>query len=69
MGLRALKVEGKLAFNLIGILSSITSVLAGAGISIFAISTFDTDYLFVNAQDLNRAIEALRNAGHHVDEQ
>ena len=68
VGLRALKVEGKLDFNMIGILSSITSVLAGTGISIFAISTFDTDYIFVNAQDLNRGVAALRNAGHRVVE-
>jgi hypothetical protein len=68
LGFRALKVEGKLDFQMIGILSSITSALAIAGISVFTISTFGTDYIFVKAQDLNLGVTALRNAGHQVVE-
>jgi len=65
-GWKSLKVEGKLDFTLVGILSSLTSSLASAGISIFALSTYDTDYLFVRESDLDRGVAALRKAGHHV---
>jgi hypothetical protein len=65
-GWRALKVEGPLDFGLTGILASLATTLAAAGISIFAISTFDTDYILVKADKLAGAIEALRQAGHHI---
>ena len=65
-GWKSLKVEGKLDFNSVGILSSLTSSLAHVGISIFAISTYDTDYLFLKESDLNRAVAALRKSGHDV---
>jgi len=65
-GWKSLRVEGKLDFNLVGILSSLTSSLAEVGISVFAISTYDTDYLFVKEGDLDRGVAALRKAGHDV---
>jgi len=65
-GWRSLKVEGKLDFTLVGILSSLTSSLAHVGIVVFVISTYDTDYIFVKDSDLDRAVAALRNAGHDV---
>ena len=65
-GWRSLKVEGKLDFTLVGILSSLTSSLAHVGIVVFVISTYDTDYVFVKEGDLDRAVAALRNAGHDV---
>ena len=65
-GWRSLKVEGKLDFTLVGILSSLTSSLAHVGIVVFVISTYDTDYVFVKERDLDRAVVALRNAGHDV---
>jgi hypothetical protein len=65
-GWRSLKVEGKLDFTFVGILSSITSSLAHVGIVVFVISTYDTDYIFVKEGDLDRAVAALRNAGHDV---
>jgi len=65
-GWRSLKVEGKLDFTLVGILSSLTSSLAHVGIVVFVISTYDTDYIFVKDSDLDRAVIALRNAGHDV---
>ena len=65
-GWRALKVEGPLDFALVGVLVSIASPLASAGVSMFAISTFDTDYLLVKATDLARTIEALGQKGHLV---
>lgn len=63
---RLLRVEGKLAFSLTGVLASITAPLAEAQISLFAVSTYDTDYVLVRDAELNRAIQALEIAGHTV---
>ena len=63
---RALRIAGTLDFALTGILSAITVPLAVAQISIFAISTFDTDYVLVREEQLSRAIAALTAAGHEV---
>lgn len=63
---RSLQVVGPLAFSLVGILLSLVSPLAQARIGIFAISTYDTDYLFVSERDLEAAIYALSQAGHHI---
>lgn len=64
---RALRVRGTLPTDLVGILVSIAEPLAQAGLSIFAISTYDTDYVLVKAPDLPAALEALRKAGHEVN--
>lgn len=64
VGWRALKVEGALDFGLTGILSSLAGSLAAAGISIFALSTYNTDYLLVKEENLARAVRTLRAAGH-----
>ena len=63
---RCLKVAGPLDFALTGILASLAVPLAAATISIFAVSTYDTDYLLVQADDLDEAINILRDQGHHV---
>lgn len=63
-GWRTLKVEGPLDFSLTGILAGLSGTLAAAGVSLFAVSTFDTDYLLVREAALGRAVEALR-ANHH----
>jgi len=65
-GWRCIMVEGPLDFSLTGILASLAASLAEAGISIFAISTFDTDYLLVKAENLERAVFKLKDAGHDV---
>lgn len=65
---RALRVEGKLDFSAVGILAALARPLAEAGISILAISTYDTDYVLVRQGDLGRALAALRAAGHNVEE-
>ena len=64
---RALAVRGPLDFALTGILVSLAQPLADAGISIFALSTFDTDVLLVRADDLPAATTTLRAAGHQID--
>lgn len=57
------KVEGPLDFALIGILSFISRTLADEGISIFAISTYDTDYILVKSEKLDEAKKCLQDAG------
>ena len=63
---RALRVRGPLPLNLVGVLAAIADPLAEAGLSIFAISTYDTDYVLVKARDLDAALESLERAGHDV---
>lgn len=63
---RALQVAGPLDFALTGVLASIAAPLAEAGVSIFAVSTFDTDYVLVREERLADAVAALRRAGHDV---
>ena len=63
-GWSVLKIAGPLDFSLTGILAGISSILAEAGISIFAISTFDTDYILLKTENLRKAKLALKSAGH-----
>ncbi|MBC6449403.1 ACT domain-containing protein [Actinokineospora xionganensis] len=67
-GWRLLTVRGPLEFTLTGIMASLAGSLAAAGVSLFALSTFDTDHILVHATDLTRALAALREAGHEVFE-
>ena len=62
-GWRCLRVAGKLDFSLVGVIARITTVLADAEISVFTISTFDTDYFLVREIDLDRAMKAWNEAG------
>ena len=63
---RILKIEGPLDFSLIGILASISTILAQSGISIFAISTYDTDYILVKNKNIGDAIQALTKERYEV---
>ena len=63
---RAFRVDGTLDFALIGIMAGISSALAEAGISVFAVSTYDTDYVLTHAADFDRALEVLSAAGYEV---
>ena len=66
-GWRALRVAEPMDFGLTGVLAGISTVLAQAGISIFAVSTFDTDYILMKAEKLAPAIEALEAGGYTVE--
>jgi uncharacterized protein len=66
-GLRVFQVVGPLEFSLTGVLSSIAGPLAAAGVSIFAIATFDTDYVLVKEENLAKAEDSLRAAGHRLE--
>jgi len=61
---RALKIEGPFDFSLTGILLAVIRPLADAGISIFAVSTYDTDYVLVKKKDLRNAVSVLSASGH-----
>lgn len=66
-GWRALRVAGQMDFGLTGVLAGLSSTLAQAGISIFALSTFDTDYILVKAENLDLAVSALEARGYSVE--
>ena len=63
-GWLALKLEGPFPFSLSGVLASFAQPLARARIGIFAISTFDTDYILIKKNDCDAALAALQKAGH-----
>jgi hypothetical protein len=63
---RGFKLHGPFPFSLVGILNSVTIPLAQANIGIFAISTYDTDYVLIKESNLSLAITTLREAGHTV---
>ena len=65
-GWRMLKVHGPFAFTEIGIVAALANPLARIGVGIFVLSTFDTDYLFVQQEEIALAVEALEHAGHRI---
>ena len=67
-GWRAFRVDGTLDFALVGIMARISSVLAEAGISVFVVSTYDTDYVLTRTSNFARALEVLAATGYEVAE-
>lgn len=67
LGWRALKVKGALDFSEVGVLAALAEPLARAKISIFVVSTYDTDILMVRSSDLSKTVSVLEKAGHRVD--
>lgn len=65
-GWRMLKVNGPLDFNIVGVVAAISAPLALAGIPIFVISSFDTDYLLVKEEHLEKSIGLLEHRGHSI---
>jgi len=65
-GWRAFKIEGPIPFSAVGVLASVVGPLARSGISLFAISTFNTDYILVRTDQLEAARLALSRVGHAV---
>ena len=60
------KIDGSFDLNQIGVISSISSPLADAGISIYVISTYDTDYFLIQEHNLERTISVLSDIGHNI---
>ena len=67
VGWRCLRMAGAMPFTLVGVLASLTGPVAAAGVGVFVVSTFDTDYLFVKEAEFPAAVAALRGAGHSVE--
>lgn len=65
-GWRAFRIQGVLDFSLIGILSKIASILANHHISIYAVSTYNTDYIFLKKENYQRGLEVLEAAGYQM---
>ena len=65
-GWRGFRIEGVLDFSLIGILSKLSGILAENSIGIFAVSTFNTDYILVKGENFERAMTVLADAGYTV---
>lgn len=65
-GWKAFRIQGELDFSLIGILSKISTILAENQIGIFAVSTYNTDYILVKEENFEKAMRALGEAGHEI---
>jgi uncharacterized protein len=63
---RIFKIEGPLDFSLIGVIADISVILKEAKISVFIISSYDTDYILVKEKDLNTSITSLQNKGYNI---
>ena len=66
-GWRGFRIQGELDFSLVGILARLSGVLAENGIGIFAVSTYNTDYILVKAENFERASDCLRKAGYSIE--
>ena len=67
-GWRGFRIQGMLVFSMVGVLAAISSLLAKNSISIFAISTYNTDYLFTKEENFGRAVALLTQEGYSVEE-
>ncbi|MBM6999210.1 ACT domain-containing protein [bacterium] len=65
-GWKAFRVVGVLDFSLVGILSKISGILADAGVGIFAVSTYNTDYIITKRENFDAALDALADAGYSI---
>ena len=65
-GWKAFRIQGVLDFSLIGILAKIATILADNGISIFAVSTYNTDYVLIKKENYQKALEVLQATGYKI---
>ncbi len=65
-GWKAFRIQGVLDFSLVGILAKIAGVLAEHGISIFAVSTYNTDYVFIKKEKYQKSLDVLKAAGYDI---
>ena len=66
IGWRAFRIQGTLDFSLTGILSKISRLLAGHKIGIFAVSTYNTDYILTKSGNLQKALDVLEDSGYQI---
>lgn len=65
-GWRGLCIRGVLDFSLVGILSGISAVLSDSGVPIFAVSTYNTDYILIKAENYQKALDVLKRSGYKI---
>lgn len=65
-GWRAFRIQGELDFSLVGVLAKIAALMAENGIGIFAVSTYNTDYIFLKKENFDKAMTALSRAGYSI---
>ena len=65
-GWKGFRIRGALDFSLVGILAGISGILAGHKISIFAVSTYNTDYILVKEENFDRALKVLASEGYSI---
>ncbi len=63
---RLLSIEGKLDFEMIGVIATIASLMTEAGISIFVVSSYDTDHVLVKSNRIEDVVKILQDAGHRI---
>jgi uncharacterized protein len=63
---KAMKIAGPLDLSLVGIIAEVSRILKESNISIFSISTYETDYVLIKSRDINKAIESLKTNGHQI---
>ncbi len=63
---RMIKIQGILDFNLVGIVAGVSTVLAGANVALYVLSTYNTDYILVKQHALDKAVEALKSVGYNI---
>jgi hypothetical protein len=66
-GWKAFRIDGVLDLNMVGVAASITGILAKAEISVFIISTYNTDYFFVKAADFSKSVSLLENSDYEIN--
>jgi hypothetical protein len=67
-GWRCLRVVGTLDLSMVGVIARLTNVLAEAGISVFVVSSFDTDFVLLREANVNSAVQVLRQSGYVIDQ-
>ncbi len=65
-GWRAFRLQGILDFSMIGVLAKISGILADKGIALFAVSTYNTDYIMVKEEKFSKAVETLKSVGYEI---
>lgn len=66
-GYRALRVRGPIPLHVVGVMAALAAPLAEAGVPLFPVATWDTDYLLIRGGDIDRACSALAAAGHRIE--
>ena len=65
-GWKAFRAEGVLDFGMVGVIAKITGILAEAGISVFVVSTYNTDYVFVKSENFKKSLALLERCGYNI---